>query len=141
MHTLRMCLSLAGTFALIILVRVAPATAQDIPLYACAEAGDTRTLVVGITICDARPTESLTQRMDADNLQLREGALITEVIPGGVGPVAGLQSGDVIYRVGGVNVSDNSETADRLALLEANADAVVNFLRKGRPYRVKLRSP
>ena len=140
MDTLRVCVSMAGTIVFA-LAGLAPATAQDLPLYTCADTGGARPLVVDITICDAKPTESLTQRMDADNLQLREGVLITEVIPDGVGPVAGLQSGDVIYRVGGVDVTNTSETAERLTLLVANADAVITFLRRGRPYRVKLRSP
>jgi len=137
------CVSMVRTIAFVLagLAPVAPATAQDLPLYTCADTDSTRTLVVGITICDAKPTESLTQRMDADNLQLRQGILITEVIPDGVGPVAGFQSGDVIYRVGGVDVTNTSETAERLTFLEANADTVINFLRQGRPYRVKLRSP
>ena len=60
--------------------------------------------------CDAAPTDALTKRLEPDNLQLRAGALVTAVINGGVAQVAGLQAGDVIYRVGGVDVEDNIET-------------------------------
>ena len=53
--------------------------------------------------------------------------------PGGIAQVAGLQAGDVIYRVGGVDVEDNIEATARLSLLIESADTVhVNFLRRGR---------
>ena len=61
--------------------------------------------------------------------------------PGGIAQVAGLQTGDVIYRVGGVDVEDNVEAAARLSLIGDTADTVVNFLRGGRPYLVRLRRP
>ena len=61
--------------------------------------------------------------------------------PGGIAQVAGLRAGDVIYRVGGVDVEDNVEAAARLSLLVESADTVVNFLRGGRPYLVRLRRP
>ena len=78
-------------------------------------------------------------RLEVDNLQLRSGALVTEVTLGGLGQTAGLAPGDVIYRVGGVDVADNVMAAARLSLIESDTDTVVNFLRRGRPYRVKLR--
>jgi C-terminal processing protease CtpA/Prc len=58
-----------------------------------------------------------------------------------VAQTAGLAPGDVIYRVGGVDVGDNVLAAARLSLLMVDTDTVVNFLRRGRPYRVKLRLP
>ena len=110
-------------------------------LYACVDPAATRPLEVGATVCDAAPTDALTERLEIDNLQLRTGALVTEVVTGGVAQLAGLQAGDVIYRVGGVDVDNNIETTARLSLIEKDADTVVNFLRRGRPYRVKIRRP
>ncbi|HIE92256.1 MAG TPA: PDZ domain-containing protein [Acidobacteria bacterium] len=116
------------------------AGAQDADtLYTCTAEDETRALDIGVTVCDAAPTDGLTQRMEADNLQLRSGALITEVTPGGLGQTAGLAAGDVIYRVGGVDVADNVMATARLSLIKSDTDTVVNFLRRGRPYRVKLR--
>ncbi len=122
---------------------VAPLTAaqNDDMLYRCADPTVTRAVDIGATICDAAPTEALTGRLEVDNLQLRAGVLVTEVAGGGIAGTAGLAAGDVIYRVGGVDVEDNVETAARLSLITRDADTVVNFLRRGRPYRVKLRQP
>ncbi len=118
----------------------AAAQAGD-PLYACLSDQDTRVVDIGATVCDAAPTATLTARMEEDNLQLREGAFVTEVANGGLAQTAGLAPGDVIYRVGGVDVGDTVITAARLSLIAADTDTVVNFLRRGRPYRVKLRRP
>ena len=87
------------------------------------------------------PTDALTRRITVDNLQLRTGALVTEVAAGSVLQIAGLEEGDVIYRVGGVDVENNVEVRARLSLIEEAADTVVNFLRRGRPYRLKIRLP
>ncbi len=125
------------------MVCVAPvvATQDGEPLYTCVDAARTRTLEIGATVCDAAPTDALTQRIEVDNLQLRTGALVIEVAADSVLQTAGLQEGDVIYRVGGVDVENNVEVTARLSLVEEDADTVVNFLRRGRPYRLKIRLP
>ncbi len=121
---------------------VAPVAAQDgDAFYTCVDAAVTRTLEIGATVCDAAPTAALTRRIEVDNLQLRAGALVTEVAADSISQRAGLQEGDVIYRVGGVDVDNNVAVTARLSLIQESADTVVNFLRRGRPYRVKLRQP
>lgn len=108
-------------------------------LYVCD--GDTRAEAagVGLTLCDGEPTPGLLAQAEAENLQVREGALVTAVEADGIAGVAGLRAGDMIYRVGGNDVPDAAATADRLARIAARADTVVNFLRGGRPYLIKLR--
>ena len=141
MLTLRHAVTTGGLgLALIGFAAIAPAQTGD-ALYVCTGAGAARTIDIGATICDAAPTGALTERLEPDNLQLRAGALVTGVSGGGIAQVAGLQAGDVIYRVGGVDVEDNIEATARLSLIGDTADTVVNFLRRGRPYRVKLRRP
>ncbi len=141
MSTLR-CALTTGGLGLALLWGPAAAEAQTgEALYVCANPDVTRTIDIGATICDAMPTGALTTRLEPDNLQLREGALVTAVSDGGIAQVAGLRAGDVIYRVGGVDVEDNIEATARLSLLRENADTVVNFLRRGRPYLVRLRRP
>ena len=142
MFTLRHALAITGiglTFAFIGPAAVPAQTADA--LYVCADTGANRTIDIGATICDAAPTDTLTARLEPDNLQLREGALVTAVSDGGIAQVAGLRAGDVIYRVGGVDVEDNIEATARLSLIGDTADTLVNFLRRGRPYLVKLRRP
>ena len=132
----------AVVVGLMVAVGVASIAAQSgDALYLCMSDSDTRSLDIGATVCDAAPTDSLTQRMEVDNLQLRAGVLVTDVTVGDMAQIAGLAPGDVIYRVGGVDVGDNVLAAARLSLLMADTDTVVNFLRRGRPYRVKLRLP
>ncbi len=137
----RRLLAVAGSLGLVVCVAPVVATQDDEALYACVDAAVTRTLEIGATVCDATPTDALTRRIDVDNLQLRAGALVTEVAADSISQRAGLEEGDVIYRVGGVDVDNNVEATARLSLIQESADTVVNFLRRGRPYRVKLRQP
>ena len=131
----------AGSLGLALIgAAAAPARTDDV-LYVCADPAATRVVDVGATLCDAAPTDALAARREPDNLQLRAGALVTAVSAGGVAQAAGLRAGDVIYRVGGVDVEDNVETTARLSLIGDAADTVVNFLRGGRPYLVRLRRP
>ena len=116
-------------------------TAQSGALYSCTDPQTARPVEIGVIICDASPTEALAARLEDDNLQQRSGALITEVSAGSLAQIAGLAPGDVIYRVGGVDVEDEVEASTRLDQIGDDADTVVNFLRGGRPYRVKLRQP
>ena len=131
----------ASLVAAMVCVAPAVATQDGEALYTCVDAAVTRTIEIGATVCDAAPTDALTQRIEVDNLQLRTGALVTEVVADSVLQIAGLQEGDVIYRVGGVDVDDNVEVTARLRLIDEAADTVVNFLRRGRPYRLKIRLP
>ena len=113
--------------------------ASDTALYACVDNTESEAMLAGTTLCTAEPTETLTARAETDNLQVRRGALVADVETGGIAAIAGLTIGDLIYRVGGVDVNEAGAATERLGTLGANADTVVNFLRGGRPYRVKLR--
>ena len=114
-----------------------PVNAAD--LYACADRPEGAAEAVGLTLCDALPTDALSARAGPENLQVREGALVTDVRPGGISSVAGFDVGDLIYRVGGVDVPDARTAVENLDRVGSRADTVVNFLRGGRPYRIKLR--
>lgn len=108
-------------------------------LYTCGGQPRAAAEAVGLTLCDALPTDALSARAGPENLQVREGALVTHLQPGGISSVAGFDVGDLIYRVGGVDVGDAGAAADNLDRVGSRADTVVNFLRGGRPYRIKLR--
>lgn len=119
---------------------VAGALAQDAPtLYSCANEAAGQTGGLGVMLCDAAPTAELTARAAADNLQERQGALVVKLEPDSVADAAGFHAGDVIYRVGGVDVTGAADAAENLAQVQPRSDTVVNFLRGGRPYRIKLR--
>ena len=108
-------------------------------LYACGDRPHAEAAALGLTLCDALPTAALSARAEPENLQVREGALVTDVPAGGVSSVAGFAVGDLIYRVGGVDVPDARAAVENLGRVGSRADTVVNFLRGGRPYRIKLR--
>ena len=111
----------------------------DMPLYTCLADSETASGIVGVQLCTAEHTETLVKRSEPDNLQVRRGALISSVEATGIGATGGLTEGDVIYRIGGNDVADAGAAAQQLDRIGTSADTVVNFLRKGRPYRVKLR--
>ncbi|MCY4660597.1 MAG: hypothetical protein OXF93_12410 [Acidobacteria bacterium] len=109
------------------------------PLYRCTDAARVEAGPVGLTLCDAGPTGELVERAERDNLQVRSGALVVTVAPGGVAAREGLLPNDMIFRVAGSDVDGGGPGATRLSDAGAASDTLVNFLRAGRPYRVKLR--
>ena len=139
---MRQTLVVAGFLTVSIVSHVSAArgqTAETTQLYACSDATSAGVPELGVTLCDATATPELERRSEADNLQSREGARVVSLDDAGVSARAGLQSGDVIYRVGGVDVDTAEAAADVLSQIGTRSDTIVNFLRGGRPYRVKLR--
>ena len=124
-----------------VLLSTGAAAAQDgaADLYNCGGEPRAAAEAVGLTLCDAQPTDALSARAGPENLQVREGALVTDLQPGGISSVAGFDVGDLIYRVGGVDVGDARAAVENLDRVGSRADTMVNFLRGGRPYRIKLR--
>ena len=108
-------------------------------LYRCETEGTVEVALLGIEMCDSEPTPLLARRAEPDNLQNRDGALVVEVADGGIAAIAGAQPGDMIYRVAGVDVPGAEEAAAGLATVGTDSDTQINFLRRGRPYRIKLR--
>ncbi len=112
---------------------------SDLPLYTCLADSEAASEIAGVQLCTAEQTATLVNRAEPDNLQMRRGALVSSVETTGIGATAGLTGGDVIYRIGGNDVAEAGTAAEQLNMIGSSADTVVNFLRKGRPYRVTLR--
>lgn len=108
-------------------------------LYRCVDGPTVDVVVLGIELCDSQPTPRLAERAEPDNLQTRDGALVVEVVDGGIAAVAGVQPGDMIFRVAGVDVPGADDAGAGLAAVGTDSDTQINFLRRGRPYRIKLR--
>ena len=119
----------------------APAVAQmsHAPLYRCVEETDVAVAIVGLVLCTAEPTPLLHERAVPENLQVRDGALVVTVGDGGRAAVEGVQAGDMIYRVAGEDIADADTAGKRLGNVVSESDTMINFLRRGRPYRIKLR--
>ena len=108
-------------------------------LYRCVDSTTVAVTALGLDLCDAAPTPRLAERAEPDNLQTRDGALVVEVEDGGIAAIAGVQPGDMIYRVAGVDVPGAEDAGVGLAAVGTDSDTQINFLRRGRPYRIKLR--
>ena len=108
-------------------------------LYRCVDATTVAVAALGLDLCDSAPTPRLAERAEPDNLQTRDGALVVEVDDGGIAAIAGVQPGDMIYRVAGVDVPGAEDAGVGLAGVGTDSDTQINFLRRGRPYRIKLR--
>ena len=108
-------------------------------LYRCVAGTESDVESIGLALCDAEPTPALHERAEQDNLQIRAGALVVEVEKGGSAATEGVEAGDMIYRVAGVDVAGATAAGSQLAGVRRNADTQINFLRRGRPYRIKLR--
>ena len=116
-----------------------PASGAGGTLYRCADGAPTVTAALGIELCDGEPTPLLAARAEPDNLQVRAGALVVAVGPGGVAAREGVQPGDLIYRVAGADAAGADDVRAGVAATGPNSDTQINFLRRGRPYRIKLR--
>ena len=130
---------LQGMLVMAVALGTGAAQPNELVLYICGDGPNRDSAIVGMILCTAAPTPDLSERAEKDNLQVREGALVVELSKDGISDEAGLQPGDMIYRIGGADIEHADNAVDRLAGIRATADTVVNFLRRGRPYRVKLR--
>lgn len=133
---MRRALGFLAATGVLLPAAAAPAAAA---LYRCADAATVEVAALGLDLCDSEPTARLAERAEPDNLQNRDGALVVGVRDGGVAARAGTEPGDVIYRVAGVDVAGAAEAAAGLAGVGSGSDTQINFLRRGRPYRIKLR--
>ncbi|MBX7249676.1 MAG: Do family serine endopeptidase [Caulobacteraceae bacterium] len=90
---------------------------------------------LGVTIGGITPeiAESL-------NLATRAGAYITEVNPGGPADRGGLEVGDVVVRMNGQPVKDNTDLTRRVGMVGANQTISLDVLRNGRPVSLQVRS-
>ena len=136
---LALVLAASGATAPAAPARAAGMQAADAPLYECAEEAVVDVAVLGITLCDAEPTAALHERAEPDNLQIREGALVAGITEGGSAATEGMQAGDMIYRVASADVEGAAAAEKRLADVGTESDTLINFLRGGRPYLIKLR--
>jgi serine protease Do len=90
---------------------------------------------LGVTIQNVGPDNA-----DALGLKPGEGALITDVVPGGPSEKAGLRVGDIVLQVGDHVVTSNSDLTRQVALAKAGDLIHLVVLRDGRRIAVDVRS-
>ncbi len=108
-------------------------------LYICQDESREEISPFGLTVCDAKLSENLSERIQEENLQTRNGILVVTVKNGSISDTAGLQENDLIYRIGGSDIMKTKSAITSFTQIRVQADTVINFLRGGRPYRIKIR--
>lgn len=90
---------------------------------------------LGVTIASVTPeiAESL-------NLSSRQGAYINEVTRGGPADQAGLQVGDIVVRMNGVQVKDNTDLTRRVGMARVGETIRLEVMRNGRLVALTVRS-
>ena len=72
------------------------------------------------------------------NLRVDRGALVRRVIAGSPAENAGLRTGDILLRIGRINIDDNTPFINALAQVGINERVPVQFWRDGRVMEVTL---
>ncbi|HWE45135.1 MAG TPA: Do family serine endopeptidase [Caulobacteraceae bacterium] len=90
---------------------------------------------LGVTI------SSITDDMAASlNLPNHAGAYVTEVVPGGPSDRAGVKVGDIVTKLNGQPVKDNTELTRRVALARVGEVLHLDVLRAGKPLSLEVKS-
>jgi serine protease Do len=90
---------------------------------------------LGVTISSI--TDDMAQSL---SLPSKAGAYVTEVVPGGPSDKAGIKVGDIIVKLNGEPVKDNTELTRRVALARVGEDLHIDVLRAGHPLALTVRS-
>lgn len=76
----------------------------------------------------------------AQGINVRKGAIVAEVVPGGPAEKAGIQPGDVVLSVNGKSVSSSSEMTREVAKTLAGNTMTLNILREGKPKTIEVKA-
>jgi serine protease Do len=76
----------------------------------------------------------------AQGINVRKGAIVAEVVPGGPAEKAGVQPGDVVLSVNGKAVSSSSEMTREVAKTLAGNTMTLNILREGKPKTIEVKA-
>jgi serine protease Do len=71
--------------------------------------------------------------VNAFNLNISKGAVVTEVMTHSPAQSAGLQSGDIITNVNGTPINNANDVVNAIAFLRVDSKATINILRNDKP--------
>jgi serine protease Do len=76
----------------------------------------------------------------AQGINVRKGAIVAEVVPGGPADKAGVQAGDVVLKVNGKTVTSSSEMTREVAKTVAGNTMILDILREGKPKSIEVKA-
>jgi serine protease Do len=89
---------------------------------------------IGATVSSIAP-----EMQESLGLESRRGAFIVSVNRGGPADTAGLRAGDVVLRMNGQEVEDNTDLTRRVARVSPGDNLRMDILREGRPQTITVR--
>ena len=97
------------------------------------EFGEIRRGSLGVYINDLTP--DLAEALDLD---ISNGAVVTEIVPGSAAEESGIQAGDIITAVDSEPVKGASDLRNRIGVLRAGAEVSIDFMRDGDEKNVEV---
>ena len=94
------------------------------------EFGEVRRGLLGVNIYTLTPALA-----EAYGLDIEQGALVAQVMPGSAAEQAGIEAGDVIVELDGVTVDDAGELRNTIGLMRIGDEVKVEAIRDGKPKR------
>jgi Do/DeqQ family serine protease len=107
-------------------INMARAVMQQLVQYGEVHRGQ-----LGVQILDVTP-----QLAEASGLDMTEGALVSQVVPGSPAEQAGIETGDVIVNVNGVPVKSASELRNKIGLMPLEEPVNIELVREGKHQKV-----
>lgn len=77
---------------------------------------------------------------ELDSLPVSQGALITDVVRGRPGLLAGLKPGDVIVRLNDMPITNAQDLTDALALVEPGSTVTLEIVRNGQQMQIAVKT-
>ncbi len=121
------------------IIRNAQGLGFAIPINRAAEIGQTLIAegkvehpYIGISMVSLNEqTKNQLRQGQGLDLQDEEGVLIVRVMPNSPAQKAGIQSGDIIESIEGIEVTESSQVQRQVALREVGSDLTLNIIRNG----------
>jgi serine protease DegQ len=110
-----------------------PANMANSVVRQLLEFGEVRRGVLGVTITDLTPDV-----IQGLGLDIEQGAVVSEVVPGSPAERAGLQAGDIIVEVDGQAIQGSADLRNTVGLVRVDSTVALSYLRDGQRRTVNV---
>lgn len=105
-----------------------PANMAKSVMMQLIEYGDVRRGMLGVGVQDVSP-----ELASAFNLSNTSGAVVTQVLPNSPSQHAGMQVGDIITSISGVDIKNANDVVNSIGFMRVNSKVNINLLRNNKP--------